>query len=531
MKDSNNHVITDIESKRCYKVGGKTMISKKTLWLFNITLSLFLIVGVVASFYWNNQADAEEITYIMGHVEKGDLAVTFNNVGIIKHAKESRVESTVNGTVSQIYVKGNEIIKAGDSILKIDDSNIQIQLEQAYNDLEIEQLKLANLLRTTVDKINKTPVEKILTITAPIDGIVQYTLQEGVYVTSNTEVITIVDNKYIYFVMDLFQSDLKNIKVGQEVEIYLNDFSGSVLGTIEKISKIARQKDNYLVHDARVRVQNPGLLKPEMKGTAHIKTTIGLMVKEGKFSDLEKTQLYPTISGKIEKIYVDNGENVTKGTPLLKIEGTELINQVENQKKVINSLHLKLKELKLQQNNPTIKSPTDGIVKDLFVVQNQAINPNTEIVRIVEDNLVASLEINEQDIGKIKLGQEVMLEIPSYSKNDIKGKVTHISDTGILKEDITIYEVQVSFPQNEEIKEGMTVNSSILIDIEENVLMVPTASLIDVESGKVIRVLMDDQIIIKKVELGISNDTMTQITSGMKPTDIIITSISNNSAK
>jgi len=123
------------------------------------------------------------------------------------------------------------------------------------------------------------------------------------------------------------------------------------------------------------------------------------------------------------------------------------------------------------------------------------------------------------------LGQEATLFIPAIGNEEIPGTVTSISDSGMVKDGITTYEVSVHFPANEKVKAGMTADVSILLDKAEDVLMVPTTSVIDVKGGKAVRVLVDGEITVKKVETGISNDTMTEIISGIAPIDEIITSL------
>jgi len=71
----------------------------------------------------------------------------------------------------------------------------------------------------------------------------------------------------------------------------------------------------------------------------------------------------------------------------------------------------------------------------------------------------------------------------------------------------------------------MTVDVSILLAKAENTLMVQSTSIIEVKDGHAVRVLEGEQIKVKKVEVGISNDTLTQIISGIDLSDVIITSL------
>ncbi|OEF99765.1 hypothetical protein BHF71_00900 [Vulcanibacillus modesticaldus] len=496
-------------------------------WYLFLILFLVVSISFTTSYYWYLQANAEQGNFLVSKVAKDNLYLTLDNMGVIKYAKEKEITSSIPGIIEEIYVQQGDRIKAGDPILKLDDSNLQLRLKQAYSELKVERLKLANLLQTTIDKIGNTSIDQLTNIRAPIDGIVEYTLEKGVYINGNTEMLTIIDKQNIYFEMDLYSSDLNRIKVGQEVEINLHDFSGSVTGTIEKISNTSSNKGGMIVHNTLVKVKNPGLLKPGMKGTAHIKTQLGTMIKKGSFVPPKKIKIYSNVTGKIKEIYIDNGVFVKKGTPLLKIDDIQLLNQVEIQKQVITSIQLKIKELKMLLNDLVITSPIEGVIKELNVAPSQNITPNTKILRIVDDNLIAVTKLDQQDITKVRLGQETTLLIPGYSKGEIEGKVTHVSEKGVTKNGHTFYDVEISFPQDDEIKIGMMVETIILVDVVEDTLLVPTISIFDYENGKAVKVIEGDKVIIKKVDVGVSNGTFTQVKSGLKSGELIIIPIKN----
>lgn len=506
----------------------KKLNKSKKMLLFII--AIVIVLGGLSYFYLSNQEVAAEITYQTGKVKHGDLILSLDNSGVIQYIDQSEITADVSGTISQLYIQEDSKVNAGDPILTIDDSDMQIQLEQAYSDLKIAELQLADLLQTTVDKINQVSIDKLSVITAPINGVVNYNLEEGASVTTNTQLMSITDNKKINFVVGIITNDVKLVKVGQTVDIRLDDFTGSVAGTVDKISNTSHSDGYTMVNDVWVSVTNPGMLNIGMEGTAEIKTASGSIIRDGQFAEVEDVKVYPSVTGTIEKIYVDNGQFVSKGTTLAKIDNTALINQIETQKLQIENTRLKIKQLENDRNNLIVKTNYTGTINDLYVVPNQTISANTKIATIVSNELIANIEIDEVDIGKIHLGQEATLSITALPDEQISGTVSYISKTGTVKDGITSYEVYISIPKNEKIKAGMSVDASILLAKAENTLMVPATSVIDVKDEKAVRVLVGDQITVKKVETGISNDTMTEIKSGIELTDEVITSITDPSS-
>lgn len=494
--------------------------------LYFLIAGLILITGGIIYYLLMPDKESEEVIYQTGQVKQGDLVVSLDGSGVIMYSEELDLTSSVSGTISELYISEDSEIAAGDTILKVDTSSTEYQLEQAYNDLKAAEYKLADLLQTTVDKINKVSFNDLATVNAPSDGVIKYTIQDGASVTTNTSVMTVENNNSIYFVAELFESDLKQIKVGQSVNIYSDEFSGLSSGVVERVSNVSHSNGTTMVYDAWILVDNQGMLEEGLEGTAYIKTNNGEITRDGEFDSTGgDTQIYPKISGDIDQIYVDSGDYVKKGQPLFTISNTSLINQIETQKIAIDNIRLRIEDLEQGLAELVVKSDYSGVISDLYVSPNQAISNNTKIAKLVSDELVAKIEVDELDINKVRLGQEATLYIPAVSNEDIYGTVSYISDTGIVKDGITTYEVYISVEQNDLIKSGMTVDASIILDKTENALLVPTSSIIDVKGGKAVRVLENDEIIGKPVEIGLSNDTMTEIISGIELTDVIITSL------
>lgn len=501
-----------------------TVTKKKSMKVIIIAIiGLLVILSSFLVYYLTLPEEVAEYTYQTGKVKQGDLSITVENSGVIQYAEQSELNSTVNGTINQLYIGEKSNVAIGDPILAVDDSSLRIQLDQAYNDLQVAQLKLADLLQTTVGNTSNVSVKDLTVVTSPIDGFVQHSAQEGMYVTTNNSLMKVVDNQKFYFLVSFPEYLMDTISVGDDINIITENNESGFNGVVSKINNKSYYNNSELVYDVWIEVNNSNLTDGTV-GEINLNYQDELISLKGKFINYAEASVFPKVNGRVDDIYVRSGQYVTKGTPLFKLDDTALINQIETQKKSIDNLELKIEQLQLELEKSIVKSPVEGKIEELYVAENQAIANNTKIAKVVSNDLVANIEIDELDIGKIKLGQEANLFIPGYSEEEVKGVVSYISNTGIVKDGITTYSVYISFEPNEQIKSGMTVDASIMIEKAENVLMVPTTSIVDIKGGKGVRYIVGDKIDVKKVEVGISNDTMTQIISGLELTDTIITS-------
>jgi adhesin transport system membrane fusion protein len=136
------------------------------------------------------------------------------------------------------------------------------------------------------------------------------------------------------------------------------------------------------------------------------------------------------------------------------------------------------KNLKDILKRTVVRSPVDGVVKELFVhTIGASIQPSTDIMTIVPQNyeMIAEVKIKPADIAKLHIGQDVVLKVTAFDYSiygDLKGKITNISPDTITDKDTgeSHYLIYVKTKKNYlnnnpkyKIKVGMMVNADILV--------------------------------------------------------------------
>ncbi|MBK8495569.1 MAG: efflux RND transporter periplasmic adaptor subunit [Chitinophagaceae bacterium] len=146
-----------------------------------------------------------------------------------------------------------------------------------------------------------------------------------------------------------------------------------------------------------------------------------------------------------------------------------------------------------------IVAPMDGVVSLLSVkkgekVAGNSFNVGTEMLRIADMNKIEiRVDVGENDIPKVKLGDSAVIEVDAYSDRKFKGIVTQIASSNIgaasvnalagTSNDVTQYKVYIrllpesymdllgkgSFP----FRPGMSANADIQTETHENVLSIP----------------------------------------------------------
>ena len=192
----------------------------------------------------------------------------------------------------------------------------------------------------------------------------------------------------------------------------------------------------------------------------------------------------------------------------------------------------------------TITSPIDGVVLSKSVEEGQTVAAsfNTpELFTIAQDltNMQVIADIDEADIGEVREGQRVSFTVDAYPNDTFEGRVTQVRQEATTESNVVTYQVVISAPNADlKLKPGLTANVTIFTHETSNVLAVPTKALKFTPNEKMLteeQSIQDcqgkDKVWILEgnvfkaiaVKTGTSNGTLTEITSGLKAGQKVIT--------
>jgi len=131
----------------------------------------------------------------------------------------------------------------------------------------------------------------------------------------------------------------------------------------------------------------------------------------------------------------------------------------------------------------SIVSPVDGIVvsRNVDVGQTVAASFQTPTLFTIAQDLTKmqiNTNVDEADIGKIKIGQPVEFNVDAYPEIIFNGKVWQIRIAPITVQNVVTYDVVIKMDNPElKLKPGMTANVSILTAVKKDILKIPNAAM------------------------------------------------------
>ncbi|WP_202707246.1 efflux RND transporter periplasmic adaptor subunit [Sporosalibacterium faouarense] len=523
----------------------KFIASKKSKII--IAVVLILVAGLVARSVYKGKADntmgqniQEQVT---SSVQRGNIRVKITGIGTAEPASMYEINPLVKGNILESPYKAGAKVKKGDLLYRIDDSDLLNEIEKTKN--SIEQLKLNN--EDTFESLEN------LVIKAPISGRIEnLEINEDEDISGGKQIADIINYKRIKATIPFNEEQIKQIKVGQNAQILISQYMTYLDGSISYVSNIGRTTEKGIsIYDVEVIFDNPGAIKEGMKVSGIIKGENGDIESpyEGETQYIEKESIIAETGGTVEKIYVKNNDWVEKGDKLLELENRNVENSMNNYNIDYKDLHLTLDSQKKELENYNIISPIDGIIVEKNFKEGDTVNTSSssKALMTVADmsKMVFTIEVDELDIDKVEIGQQVDVRPDAFAENSFVGEVTNIAVIGSSQNGVTTYPVEITINEPGNLRPGMNVTAEILVAEKNDILIIPMAA-VSKMGGKHIVYLADSKEAEKnsgdkqevenegmnagipqpegtpvEVELGINDANFVEVISGLSEGDMI----------
>ncbi len=241
----------------------------------------------------------------------------------------------------------------------------------------------------------------------------------------------------------------------------------------------------------------------------------------GTVQPQNRLEMKPPISGRVEDILVREGSHVKKGDIIAWMSSTD-------RAALLDAARSRGGET-LQQWEDAYKptpliAPINGDVIVRAVEPGQSVTPGDPVV-VLSDRLIVKAQVDETDIGRVKVGQNAFVSLDAYPGEKVMARVDHISYESKLINNVTIYEVDV-LPQKvpKVFRSGMTANVNIVEKVRRNVIRLPVDAVRRDKDGTFVLVKENGQgkSSLRKVGTGLSDENFVEITSGISEQDIVI---------
>jgi membrane fusion protein, macrolide-specific efflux system len=206
-----------------------------------------------------------------------------------------------------------------------------------------------------------------------------------------------------------------------------------------------------------------------------------------------------------------------------------------------------------QKVSSTIYSPANGILQNLTLAPGVVIgstssssitvstgsdtSTNSQSVASKQIGAIknpngqyqATVSLTEVDVTKVQSGQKVTLTLDAFPESTFTGTVLAVNTSGIVSQSVTSYSATILLDKTIlNLYTNMAVNATIIISSKTDVLLVTSTAIQTSGTDNIVQVQKNGKISDVTVEIGDSNDTQTEIKSGISEGDIVVIGTTSN---
>ena len=207
-------------------------------------------------------------------------------------------------------------------------------------------------------------------------------------------------------------------------------------------------------------------------------------------------------------------------------------NEIELVESEVERSRIALDEVEERLDETEIFAPIHGVIIEKLVQEGQIIasgisnvSGGTAIANIADmSRLFIIADIDETDIGSIKIGHAVQITADAFPEQVLNGTVTRIAPQGVIENSIAIFKVKIEVKGNGKklLKPMMSANIDIVTQHIANTVYLTRAGIRKDDEGSYVVVLKNEQPEKVRVKTGIKNPINIQIIDGLKPDEAVI---------
>lgn len=317
--------------------------------------------------------------------------------------------------------------------------------------------------------------------------------------------------------------------------------------------------------------------------TPFISDVIKKTVATGSVVPRQEIEIKPQISGIIDEIYVEAGDRIEKGQVIAKIKIIpDMVNlntaesrlkqadinfqdakiDYDRQQKLFDNNVISYEEFKKAKvaydqakeefsaaennlelikngvtkkaqttTNTLVRSTIKGTVLDVpvkvgnSVIQSNTFNDGTTIAVVADmQDMIFEGKVDETEVGKIREGMKIELEIGAIEKDKFEAVLKYISPKGVEENGAIQFEIKadVRLKESQFIRAGYSANANIVLERKDSVMVIPEGMLQFRNDSAFVEVLTDEAEMTyekRNVKTGISDGINIEIVEGLSMDD------------
>ncbi|MDD5738427.1 MAG: efflux RND transporter periplasmic adaptor subunit [Candidatus Pacebacteria bacterium] len=493
--------------------------------------------------------------YVLSPVTKGTIVVSVEGTGQVLSLDQVDVKPKASGEIVFLGLTEGALVSKGALLAKIDTTSLEKEIANDQASLQQAQLDLDKMNGTT------TPEGVLRGVKEKAQDNLNSTYDSGFNTVSN-----------IFLNLPSTMSGLSNILFSYDFNSgqWNIDYYNDMIRAYDYEADIYRT-DAYNKYQTARAAYDQNLKDYKLVSRSSDDPTIEALISE-TYQTIEDISEAIKSSNDLIQFYQDkltsrnlkpqtlsnthlsNLSSYTSQTNGYISSLSSLIDSISSDKEALinTSYDIQDQETKVQTAKDTLQdakdkladyyvyAPFSGIITNVNVEKGDTVSSGTTLATLITKQKIAEVSLNEVDASNVKVGQKATLTFYAIDGLSITGSVFDVSSLGSVSQGVVSYTAKISFDtQDDRIKPSMSVTASIVVDVKQDVLTIPNSALKLSGDVSYVEMLTASDIlgntssntgvssktppVQQQIEVGLSNDSVTEVVNGLKEGDQVIT--------
>lgn len=309
------------------------------------------------------------------------------------------------------YVSGTVLKVHFRECSQVKKGDLLLEIDDSDAVLSLEKTENSIAQSALTLKDNKESIDRLV-VMAPFSGkVTNVSVKKGDVVNRNGQVMTITDRSRMLLTLTFDNRNAQYIDEAQAVSVYIQSLNQIVEGTITRVDPVNSTSYEFGVE---IEIVNPGLLEEGLKANASINTPAGEIwsMGTGTISFVNTQVIKSETGGVVKEVYVRDNQYVNSGAVLMVLEDDSLKITMQNNEIKLQELKSQLDYHKKQLGYYIVYAPIDGVIVSQSIKEGDVVKTGQVMLTVANNNkMELSIPIDELDIARIEEGMDVRVTV------------------------------------------------------------------------------------------------------------------------
>ncbi|MFQ5593474.1 MAG: efflux RND transporter periplasmic adaptor subunit [Anaerolineae bacterium] len=461
-------------------------------------------------------ADLQTVT-----VERGSLVATVNAAGNIAAKAETALTFRTTGKVTAVHVQKGRQVEAGQVLMELDTTDLELEVAKARLSLATAEAQLA--------KTNAGPTAAEL---AAAQASLESARENLAKVEAGpTQAQLAAAEAALKAAQDSYQRAVGRPTADdvEQARLKLDQAKNSLWASQNQRDATCGQSNSSAQCDsARAQVANAEISvrlaeatyqDAQTPATAAEIENAAAQVQRAQ-DDLDRLRNSPTAA----ELAAAKSQVAQAESQLEKLTNGPTAEDLAISEAQVEQARLSLQQAERRLEDAKLIAPFAGTVVTVNYREGEYVSASMPAVAVTDLSILEiEVPLAEMDVARVTSGQEVEIVLDALPGVTLQGHVSYVAPVASISQGVVNYPVTVEIEEPDPaVRPGMTAGVSIVVERREDVLTVPNRAVRSAGRQRVVEVLYQEQVIQAPVTLGMSNDTLTEVISGLKEGDQVV---------